>query len=226
MDGKAIASTRDFGGTGLKRWEIKTVGDFDGDGTDDIFWRDPQGNTAMWLMGGPEIVSSNVLQVKSPGTVIVDAGDVNGDGKDDVVWRDKLTGATIVWLMDGSKVSTSYTLVTISNNWALAGLGDLNGDGIDDFIWDHQVDGRIAAYLMNEDGQIQDGSTIFDLTNPDWYVADILDLNGDGKDDLFWRDSIGRTYIYLMDGYEILKVGEIPQSGPANNIGSVWLNIR
>jgi hypothetical protein len=48
-----------------------------------------------------------------------------------------------------------------------------------------------------------------------------LDLNGDGKDDLFWRDAAtGRSNIYLMNGIEI------QQSGASNTINDVWQNIR
>jgi hypothetical protein len=220
MDGANIVSTQALNVVNLS-WDIKAVGDFNGDGKDDIFWRNTRGNTAIYLMNSNEIVSSaNITRVANMNWEFVDTGDVNGDGKDDLVWRHKLDGINVVWLMDGLTLINDYQLNTISVNWLLVGLGDLNGDGISDFIWRNQLDGRNHAYLMNEAGQIQSSQSINVVPNLGWQIADILDLNGDGKDDLFWRDVTGRASIYLMNGVEIQK------GGASNNIPDVWQNIR
>ena len=73
---------------------------------------------------------------------------------------------------------------------------------------------------MNEAGQVQSSQPINVVPNVNWQITDILDLNGDGKDDLFWRDVTGRTSIYLMNGVEIQN------GGASNNITDVWQNIR
>ena len=222
MDGAEIVDTQTLNVVNLS-WEIKAVGDFDGDGKYDIFWRNTQGDTAIYLMNGTKITSSaNVTRVANPNWEFIDTGDVNGDGKDDLVWRHKIDGVNVVWLMEGLKISDAYQLNTIPVNWLLVGLGDLNVDGTDDFIWSNQSDGRKHAYLMNRSGQIQDSLPIAVIDNLDWQIVDILDLNGDGKYDFFWRNEVSNeAAIWLMDGVDIQEDVLVDFE-----IGDVWKYIR
>ncbi|MEE8125978.1 MAG: hypothetical protein V3T42_09215, partial [Nitrospirales bacterium] len=41
----------------------------------------------------------------------------------------------------------------------------------------------------------------------EWEIDEVSDLNGDGKSDLVWRDTIsGATSVWLMDGETILSI--------------------
>ncbi len=39
-------------------WSVAQTGDYNGDGTSDILWRDTSGNTAIWFMNGLAIGST------------------------------------------------------------------------------------------------------------------------------------------------------------------------
>jgi len=85
-------------------WDISKVGDFDGDGRDDFFWRHTSGLTAVWYMNGPTIVAAQFLH----GVPLADwsaqaIGDYDGDGREDILWLS--TGNQVTrWRMQGRAV--------------------------------------------------------------------------------------------------------------------------
>ena len=81
-------------------WTVTHVGDFNGDGKDDLVWRSGTGQTAVWLMNGLASSSSATIFTSVPWAV-THVGDFDGDGKDDLAWRNNSTGQTAVWLMNG-----------------------------------------------------------------------------------------------------------------------------
>lgn len=148
-------------------------------------------------MNGNQIKSSaNIVKVSNLYQEVIDRGDINADGKVDALWCNNRTGTNVMWLMDGVKLSNSYQLNTVPVSWLLVQLGDLNGDGTSDLIWRNQINGRDVTYLIFEAGQILSSPDINVVDNQSWQMADILDLNGDGKTDVFWRNTQGNTVIY------------------------------
>jgi len=113
-------------------WEIKNIGDFDGDGKADVLLRNSaSGMLAIWLMDGLTISSDG-----TPGTIPVSwgwaikgTGDFDGDGKDDVLLRNTTIGLFAVWLMDGTAYTTSgvTAAVPISWGWVTKGIGNVHG---------------------------------------------------------------------------------------------------
>jgi hypothetical protein len=72
-----------------------------------------------------------------------------------------------------------------------------------------------------QNGQVQTSQLINIVGEQNLQITDILDLNGDGKDDLFWRNaSSGLTYIYLMNGIAI------QQRGSVRTLDTDWFNIH
>jgi len=73
-------------------WEVRAIGDFSGDGRDDIVaFHAETGLAAMWGDG----VSSNwtkLGQLDASDWFVVGAGDYNGDQKDDLLVRQYSTG--------------------------------------------------------------------------------------------------------------------------------------
>jgi hypothetical protein len=65
MNGAIVSSSQTPGVVGDLNWQIKGVGDFNGDGKADVLWRHAtSGQTAIWLMDGATISS-----IGAPGTV-------------------------------------------------------------------------------------------------------------------------------------------------------------
>ena len=120
MYGTVITKTVDFGVVPLN-WTIAGVGDFDGNGSFDILWRDSQGNVGMWLMNGTQILSSTVLGNVPLNWTLAQTGDYNGDGTSDILWLD--AGGNIgTWFMNGTKITSVTTYGNIGTGWTVQAL--------------------------------------------------------------------------------------------------------
>jgi Phosphoesterase family/FG-GAP-like repeat len=121
MNGTTVASTAGVGnvdGFGSGFWSVAGIGDFDGDGKSDIFWRYSLGQTAIWLMNGATVSSpawpGNIPTVWS----IVQTGDYDGNGTSDILWRDT-SGNTSIWFMNGTAIASLGAVGNISTNWTV-----------------------------------------------------------------------------------------------------------
>jgi hypothetical protein len=135
------------------------MGDFSGNGTQDILWRNDNGAVAEWTMNGSQVTSA--VDVTYQGSVaapvsswhVAGIGDFDGDGKSDILWRND-NGTVAEWLMNGSQV-TSAVDVTYQGNvaapnssWQIAEIGEFTGGGKSDVLW-HNSNGAVAEWAMN-----------------------------------------------------------------------------
>ncbi len=215
-------------------WAVRGVGDFNGDGRDDILWRNETGATFVWAMNGSRIGAS------SPGAVsnawdIVATGDFNGNGTDDILWR-STTGQLGGWLMGNGVRQSSISPGTVGAEWSVQGSGDFNGDGRDDILWRNANTGASAIWQFNAGAATVSRSPSFGARSDDWSVRGIGDFNGDGRDDILWRNASGQTQVWLMNGTTVLgqrtlgnasTAWEIQGVGDTNNDGRadiIWRN--
>ena len=76
-------------------------------------------------------------------------------------------------------------------SWQIAGVGDFNGDGRADLIW-RNSDGTVTEWLGQANGGFSSNWANFNTSaDPSWQIAGVGDFNGDGRDDLIWRNSGG-----------------------------------
>ena len=156
-------------------WSIAGVGDFDGDGSADLLWRQNSGALAIWDINGPTITSSNAVTYQG-NAVAPDAswsvggiGDFNRDGNADILWRQS-SGAISIWLMNGSAVQSSAPITYQGNqvapdaSWSIVEVGDFNGDGGADLLWRQNGTGLLSEWLMNG-SQIMQSQTPSSLGN-------------------------------------------------------------
>src|SRR5437879_10194972 len=96
MNGTAIKPTEGFIRTVADlTWQVKGVGDFDGDGKADIVWRNSlSGQNYLYLMDGITIKPTEgyLRTVTDLDWQIAAVGDYDGDGKADVLWRHATSG--------------------------------------------------------------------------------------------------------------------------------------
>lgn len=112
------------------------VGDFDGNGSSDIFWYAPgSGADAVWF--GTSSRNSWVSRSQSvSGTYEAATGDFDHDGKDDVAFASASAGDTIWWGASTTAFGTLQKTVTITGSLQPF-AGDFDGDGTDDlFLYD------------------------------------------------------------------------------------------
>ena len=121
MNGTHVAQSVDFGPVSLN-WAVAGIGDFDGNGSFDLLWRDTAGDAAIWLMNGTSIMSTKVLGNVSTSWNIAETGDFNGDGNSDILWVDN-TGNVASWFMNGTSISSVVFYGSVGTNWTVQSLG-------------------------------------------------------------------------------------------------------
>jgi hypothetical protein len=55
-------------------WNVAITGDFNGDGTSDIFWRNTNGDTSIWFINGAKATSVTDLGLVSTSWVVQKVG--------------------------------------------------------------------------------------------------------------------------------------------------------
>src|SRR6202030_804202 len=103
------------------------VGDFNGDGADDIFWyTGGTGGEHLWLGSGFGLIQAAVTPAIHNSYIPV-VGDFNGDGTTDILWYAPGPATDSVWygspagLQPGPHVSVNGVYEPLA--------GDFNGDG-------------------------------------------------------------------------------------------------
>jgi hypothetical protein len=205
-----------LGGTGLivatpgveGRLVHRRRSDFTGNGHADLLWQHDDGQMAVWFMEGLVRQGTAALDPVSVGWTAAGTADFNQDGYQDIFWQ-HTSGALAIWLL---RDTTLIGLVTPSvpavsdPAWQVRAVADVNGDGAADVIWQHLTDDYVAVWLMS-------GTTVVDsvLTSPPqvdagvWMIQATGDLNGDGTEDLVWRDTTaGWVAAWLLAGPTLL----------------------
>jgi hypothetical protein len=204
--------------------EICGVGDFDGDGKEDIitFLRSSYapnnvGDVYVGLSSGDSFAAGVKWHEDfCVGLETCGVGDFNGDGRDDVVAfvKDTQTGArrgeVNVAVAGGSGyrfTAGAKWLDTFCLGNQQCGVGDFNGDGKDDalaFVRDtqggaEQGDVWVALSSGASLGSVARWHDFFCTGNE---VCLIADVNGDGRDDLvsFVRGADGDVFVALSSG--------------------------
>jgi hypothetical protein len=142
-NGSAIATTLWGAWNEAADWRDVKVGDFNGDGRDDIIGRTASGQ--WWLArsnGAGFVMSPHATWSGTAVWVNVNVGDFNGDGVADLAGRVQSSG---IWYITLSPKGSGATTTDVAGvwspgvNWGQVVVGDFNRDGRSDIM------GRDAA---------------------------------------------------------------------------------
>ena len=148
------------------RYELVGVGDFNGDGKDDVMLRNTMPDTVdgETITGAGDVfvfltdTRENVIAGNRPaegivytgcatdGWDVVGIGDFNGDGIDDVVISNGIDLAG--WQVSNGQRTEDLWFGSLTDGWKFAGVGDFDADGTDDILL-ADPDNNLAAWKIN-----------------------------------------------------------------------------
>jgi hypothetical protein len=97
---------------------IQAVGDFDGDGRADLFWRNvASGRNFAWL-GGKPANGFAIARVPDLNWYVAASGDFDHDGKSDLLWRNRARSGVSLWY--AADAARGTYLGVVSDLWAVA----------------------------------------------------------------------------------------------------------
>ena len=180
-------------------WNIVGRGDFNGDGRDDILWRDDSGSVKTWSSTASGSFTANDALASYPvpkDWMIVGTGDFNGDGRDDILWRSS-DGAVGIWTGNpvGDFTPRTGSVRGAPRDWHIVTTGDFDKDGFADIVWRNN-DGTVGTWSGSASGDFVVRPGTWSITR-DWLVVGAGDFNGDGIDDLLWRNADGSVGDWL-----------------------------
>lgn len=202
-------------------WQIVGMGDADGDGKDDIYWRNSvDGGNAIWLMDGRNLKGAMTLDSVGDASWTVSAvADMDGDGRADIVWRHATAGMWAVWLIGDQGVTSSQVYGGVPSEWEVRGIADFDGDAKGDIIWRSNVSGAVAIYRMN--GTALSGATFLAGGLGEWDVAAVTDTDRDGRAEILFRslDGTALAEVHLTADATAIDGG---QTRTLSSPGSQW----
>ena len=189
-----------------RAWRFTGVGDFDGDGRDDVLLRHADGRWRYFPMDGRRAraaAQGAPALTRFPEWTVAGAGDFNGDGHDDVLARNA-SGAWRLYALEGDAVvpvASGSARITANPAWQLVGTADFDGDARHDVLLRHAESGAWTYYPMSGREPIAAGRGFANLTKMRaWQPVAVGDFNGDGNADVMVRHAEGAWHYYPMAG--------------------------
>ena len=158
-------------------WSVAGIGDFTGDGHDDILLHNTNGSFVDWTMNGSQIAAAQMLTSGGmPVTLplswsVAGIGDFTGYGRDDILLH-STNGAFVDWTMNGSQIAAAQMLtsggvpVMLDASWSVAEVGDFNNTGQTDILL-HNSNGELVEWTLNRSAAITSSQTVTYQNSPE-----------------------------------------------------------
>jgi hypothetical protein len=120
MNGRTLPPAIGILGAVPSDWQVKGIGDFDGDGNADVLWQHPAtGTVAAWFMNGRTLPPAiGILGAVPSDWQVKGIGDFDGDGNADVLWQHPATGTVAAWFMNGRTTAPAIGMLgAVPSDW-------------------------------------------------------------------------------------------------------------
>jgi PKD repeat protein len=159
------------------------VGDFNGDGRQDLAVASDFSNTVSVLLGkGDGTFQTPVNYAAGSDADSVAVGDFNGDGRQDLAVANAGSNSVSVLLGKGDGTFQTPINYAVGSGPVSVAVGDFNGDGKQDLATANQFGGTVSVLLGKGDGTFQTAVNYAAGNGP--HSVAVGDFNSDGKQDL------------------------------------------
>lgn len=152
---RGVIDTIVLGTVADMNWVISGVGDFDGDESPDILWRNTATSaTIVWLLNNGRYSGALVLPAVPVDTWRVEAVHTNdADDTVDMYWRNLTTGENVVWTVAGDTITSVRALYTVDDqSWHMQDAFDLGDDGVADVVWVNDATSQVRVWFYDAQG--------------------------------------------------------------------------
>ena len=163
-----IGSSGNVGDNPGPAWHPRRVGDYNGDGHNDVFWQHDNGSLAVWSLNDRQKLEGYSLPAQSTSWHPAATGDFNADGIADIFWHND-NGENKVWIFN--LTADHYTEVSYGNQgaqWLPISAGYYNADDYADILWRNTQDGSVAIWDLQ--GAQFLGSFVLGAVTQDWQI--------------------------------------------------------
>ncbi|WP_434418076.1 FG-GAP repeat domain-containing protein [Nannocystis pusilla] len=183
------------------------IGDFDGDGRDDMLCHDSNGDK--WVALADESGRFPVTSWSAPmvwcrhqGAQLF-VGDFNGDGRDDMLCHDRAGNKWAAFADPSGQFPATSWFVPMEwchHEGARLFVGDFNGDGRDDMLCHDRAGDKWVA-LADPSGQFsgEPWHSAMGWCTTEGAQLFIADFNGDQRDDMLCHEKTGDKWVALAD---------------------------
>ncbi|MGH9275317.1 MAG: FG-GAP-like repeat-containing protein, partial [Acidimicrobiales bacterium] len=174
-----------------------SVGDFDGDGRDDLLWFGYGVNESVRTLSDGNGQFTSLLSTIDDGESIPIIGDFDGDGLDDVLLYGPGSSVDEMWWSEPTdRGAVSVEPIQVKGTAYRPQVGDVNGDGNDDVLWYQPGAGADPLWTWFADRTKVDRILGVGGT----FVPDLGRYTADDLDDVAWLSPTSASYLWLATG--------------------------